>query len=123
MKLVVNVIPLVISVFLTTVIVCFRMVVLRPRPTGGSSRAREGSGSGSGAEHLDEQTREFISSEVMCSILEQTHVIFGSVKEGILELLVEKLSAFRTELAVMMGSRTLTFRKFGACGALDYHGA
>ena len=70
------------------------MVVLRPRPAGGSSGAGEGSGSGSGAEHLDEQTREFFTSEVTRIILEQTPVIFGSIKEGILELMDEKLSTF-----------------------------
>ena len=99
------------------------MVVLRPRPADDSSGVGEGSGSDSGAEQLDEQTREFISSEITCNILDQTLVIFGMIKEGILELLDERLSAFRTKVAAMMGSRTLTFREFRACGAPDYHGA
>ena len=65
--------------------ICFRMVVLRPRPAAGSSDAGEGSGSGSDPEvgQMDEQTREFLSSEVTRIILEQTPVIFGSIKEGI----------------------------------------
>ena len=50
-------------------------------------------------------------------------MIFGLIKEGILELLVERLSSFRTEVVAMTGLRTLTFRDFRACGALDYHGA
>ena len=99
------------------------MVVLRSRPAGGSSGAGEGSGSGSGAEQLDEQTREFFTSEVTRIILEQTPVIFGSIKEGILELMEEKLGTFRAEVAAMMGSRTLTFREFRPCGAPYYHGA
>ena len=87
------------------------MVMLRERPAGGSG-AGEGSGLGSGAEQLEERMRELISAEVAHSMLDQTPVIFGTIKEGILELLDERLSAFRTEVAAMMGSRTLTFREF-----------
>ena len=61
------------------------MVTLREIPVGGSD-AGEGSGSGSGAEQLEERMRELISVEVMRSILDQTPVIFGTVKEGILEI-------------------------------------
>ena len=82
-------------------------MVLRTRPVG-SSGACERSGSGSGAGQLDDQTREFIFSKIMRSILDHTHVIFGTIKEGILELLDERMSAFHTEVAGMMGSRTLT---------------
>ena len=99
------------------------MVDFRPRLAVGSLGAGEGSGSGSGAGQLDEQTREFISSEVTRNILDQTPMIFGSAKEGILEHLDEKLGAFRTEIAAMMGSCTFNFREFRACGAPDYHGA
>ena len=49
-------------------------------------------------------------------------MIFGMIKEGILELLDDGLSAFRNEVAAMIGSHKLTFREFGACGAPDYHG-
>ena len=97
------------------------MVTLRTRPVG-SFGVGEGSGSGLGVRQLDDQTREFISSEITCSILDQTPVIFGTIKEGILELLDERLSAFHTEVAAMMGPHTLTFREFKACGAPDYHG-
>ena len=98
------------------------MVTLRERPVGGSS-AGEGSGLGSGAEQLEERMRELISVEVMRSILDQTPMIFGMVKEGILEILHERLGAFRTEMMALLGVRTLTFREFRACGAPDYHGA
>ena len=67
--------------------------------------------------------REFISTEIICSILDQTPVIFGAVKEGILEILDERLGAFRAEIVAMMGVRTLTFCHFRACRALYYHGA
>ena len=50
-------------------------------------------------------------------------MIFGLIKEGIPELMDERLSTFRAEVAAMMGSRMLTFREFRACGAPDYHGA
>ena len=81
------------------------MVTLRGRPVG-SFGAGEGLCSGFGAEQLDGQIREFISSEVTHCILKQTPVIFGTIKEVILELLDERLSAFRTEVAAMTGSRT-----------------
>ena len=58
--------------------------MLQERPVGGSG-AREGSGSGSGAEQLEERMRELISAEVTRSILDQTPVIFGMVKEGIVD--------------------------------------
>ena len=67
--------------------------------------------------------REFVSAEVTWTILDQTPVIFGTVKEGILESLDERLGAFRTEMMALLGVRTLTFRDFKACGAPYYHGA
>ena len=70
------------------------MVTLRGRPVGDSCTG-EGLGSESGAAQLGEQMREFISAEITRSILDQTPVIFGSVKEGILEILDERLGAFR----------------------------
>ena len=99
------------------------MVVLHLRPAVDSSGAGGGSGSGPEVGQLDEQTREFLSSEITRTILEKTPVIFGSIKEGILDLMEERLSTFRAEVAAMMGSRTLTFREFRACEAPDYHGA
>lgn len=83
----------------------------------------EGSGLSSGPEQLDDQTRDFISSEITCSILEQTHVIFGMVNEGILEILDEQLSAFRAEIMAFVGTHSLTFSEFRVYGAPDYHGA
>ena len=57
------------------------------------------------------------------SILNQTYVIFDSVKEGILEILNERLSAFHAEIMALIATHSLTFRDFQDCGAPDYHGA
>ena len=72
-----------ICILMFVMMLFFRMV-LCTRPIG-SSGIGEGSGSGSGAEQLDDHTREFISSEITCNILDQTLVIFGMIKVGILE--------------------------------------
>ena len=37
-----------------------------------------------------------------------------------MEILDERLGAFRTEMATMMGARTLTFREFRAYGPPNY---
>ena len=50
-------------------------------------------------------------------------MIFGIVKEGIIEILNERLGLIHIEMVAMMGAHTLTFREFRACGASDYHGA
>ena len=97
------------------------MVVLRPRPTDGGSG--EGSGSGSGTEPIEERLREFITSEITRGILESTPIIFGSIKEGIVEMMEDRLRAFRSDLASSQsGSRTLSFKDFRSSGAPDFHG-
>ena len=63
---------------------------------------------------LDDQMWEFISSEITRSILKQNPVIFGTVKEGIMEVLEERLGSFRSGMVAMMGARTLTFLEFRA---------
>ena len=65
---------------------------------------------------------EFISSEITCSMLEQAPVIFGTIKEGIMEVLEGHLGSFRYEMVAMMGARTFTFCEFQACGALKFFG-
>ena len=54
------------------------MVTLQGRPVSGPG-ASEGSVLGFRARQLDYQTREFISSKINRSILEHTHVIFGTI--------------------------------------------
>ena len=98
------------------------MGVLRSRPIDGGSG--EGSGSGSGSEPVDEGLREFIASEITRGILESTPIIFGSIKEGIIELMEYPLRAFRSDMASgQSGSRTLSFKDFWGSGASDFHGA
>lgn len=87
-----------------------------------------GSSSGSGAsdEPIDEQIREFISSKITCNILEQGPVIFGIIKEGILEVLDKRLDScletFDIEMLAVVRDRTLTFWGFCACGAPEFFG-
>ena len=52
-----------------------------------------------GVEPIDERIREFISSEITRGFLEVTPVIFGTIKEGIMELLDERFRAFNVEIA------------------------
>ena len=68
---------------------------------GGGSGS--GSGSGVGIEPMDEQMRDFISSEITRNILEQTPVIIGSVKEGIMKIFDECLGTFRREILAIVG--------------------
>ena len=83
---------------------------------GSESSSSLGSGSGAGTEPINEQMQEFISSEITCSPLEQTPVIFGLVKEEILEILDECLGAFYDEVMAMVRDHILSFCEFRAYG-------
>ena len=48
-------------------------------------------------------------------------MIFGTVREGILEILDERLSAFRAKMVALVGMRSLTFKEFWERGAPYYH--
>ena len=54
-----------------------------------TQRGASGSGSGTGVEPIDARFCEFITSEMTYSIMEATPMIFGTVKERIMELLDE----------------------------------
>ena len=71
---------------------------------------------------LDDQMHEFISSKITRSILEQNHVIYGTIKEGILEVLEEHLDSFHFDMVAMMGACTLTFLEFWACRSPEFIG-
>ena len=73
-----------------------RMVVTRHGAggLGSSSGSGSGSGSGDGTEPIDETLRELIASEVTRVILDATPVIFGIVREGIIEIMEEQLRSF-----------------------------
>ena len=61
-------------------------------------------------------------SEITRGILEETPVISGSIKEGIVELMEDRLRAFRSELASSQsGTHTLSFKDFKGSGASDFH--
>ena len=96
------------------------VMITRHRAGGSGSR----SGSGSGAEPVDEGLREFIAFEITRGFLKVTPVIFGSIKEGIIELMEDRLRAFRSDMASsQLGPRTLSFKDFRGSGALNFHGA
>ena len=59
-------------------------------------------------------------SEITHGILEQTLVMFGTIKEGIVELLDEHLGAFRTEILAIVGACTLTFLEFHVRGDPEF---
>ena len=71
------------------------MVVTRHR-TGGSGF---GSGSGMSTEPIDERLCEFVTSEVTRSILDVTPVMFGSIKDVIIELIEDQLRIYRSDLS------------------------
>ena len=84
----------------------------------GALGVEEGSGLGLGAEQLGEQMREFILADITHNILDQTSVIFGTVKEGILELLDSRLEAFRTEIAARKLGAPMRPNVYGSLGSL-----
>ena len=73
---------------------------------GGSS---SDSGSIAGTKSISEQMHEFILLEITRGILEQTHVIFGLVKEEILEILDERLRTIRADVMAIVVAQTLSF--------------
>ena len=68
-----------------------------------------GSSSGAGTEPTSEHMREFISSEITRGVLVKYHVVFGSVTEGFLDILDERLGTLYAEFMVIGGSLTLSF--------------
>ena len=66
--------------------------------------------------------QEFISLEITRGFVDQTPVIFGTVKERILEILDERFGAFHVEVLAIVRARTLSFSDFCACGAPGFFG-
>ena len=75
-------------------------MVLGTHGGGSGSRSSSGSGSGFGDEPINESTREFVTSKIDRGSLDVTLGMFGTIKEGIMELLDEWLGAFHAEIAV-----------------------
>lgn len=73
-----------------------------------------GSGSGFGlgvdVEAIDERIHEFITPEVTHDILDAAHMMFDTIKYGIMELLDQHLGDFHAEIVNgQLGACTLTF--------------
>lgn len=65
----------------------------------------------------------FFRSEITHANLDATPVGFGTIKEGIMELMDEHLGAYQAEIAVgQLGSRNLSHQEFKARGALNFFG-
>lgn len=53
--------------------------------------------------------REFVSSDITRGVMEHSRMIFGTIKESIMELLDELLGAFRYDMVAMVGADSLNF--------------
>lgn len=85
---------------------------------GGAGGSRSGSGSSSGTEHIYEGLREFIASDIMHGILDVSFVMFGTIKEGIVEMIEECFRAYGVEIFVgHYGAHTLSFKDIRGCRA------
>ena len=62
--------------------------------------------------------REFILSEITRVILEQTHVIFGTIKEGIMEIMQEHLETYLSGIIKLLDERLMGFRAEITAGQL-----
>ena len=72
-----------------------------------------GSGSCSGVKFIDERIQALVMSEIARGNLEETTVIFGTIKEGIMELMDDRLGEFLVEIAAgRVGAQTLFFKEF-----------
>ena len=58
-----------------------------------------GSGFGLGKKLIDDRLHEFIAAEVTRSIVDGTPVVFGTIKEGIIDLIDEWLRSFWAKIA------------------------
>lgn len=77
-----------------------------------------GSGSRSGAKPMDKRIHKYIKSQITRGISDATHVMFGTIKEEIMELLNERLRDFRPKItAGQLGDRTLSHRVSKDCGS------
>ena len=101
----------------------FSMVMTRFGAGGSGSGSGSGVGSGNTTDVIDERLRELIATKVTRGILDTTPVIFGTVKEGIMEIMEERLRSFRAETAAgHIRARTPLFWEFKASGAPKFFG-
>ena len=69
-----------------------------------------GLGSGVNIEPIDEWMWEFILSKIARGILEQTHVIFGTIKEGIMKIIKKCLNAYHDGFMELLDERLGAFQ-------------
>ena len=94
-----------------------RTVVTRHRVGVLGSRSR----SGYDTDPIDERLHELIATEVTRGILDATPVIFGTVKEGMMEIMKERIRSIRVEIASsQVEAPTPLFKEFKACGAPEF---
>ena len=95
------------------------MVVTQHGAGGSGSGSR--SGSGDGTKPIDERLHELIAVDLTRVILDATPVIFGTVKEGMMEIMEERLREFIAEIFVgQVGARTPSLWEFKACRAPEF---
>ena len=81
---------------------------------GGAS----GSGSGVGVKPMDKRVHKFITLKITSSILDATPIMFGTIKEGIVELMDKQLRTLREEISTRQkGAQTPSFQECKACEA------
>ena len=83
------------------------MAITRHGAGGLGSGTGSGSSLGVGSEQVDGRLREFIASEIMRGILEAIPIIYGLIKEGIIELMEDCLRTFRSDLASNQSGSTI----------------
>ena len=86
------------SMYDTDVYVFYFNMAITRHGAGGSGSG-SGAGAGAGSEQVDDGLCKFIASEITRGIFEVTLVIFRSIKEGIIELMKDRLQTFRSDLA------------------------
>lgn len=87
-----------------------RMVMTHHGVRGSGSGSGSKSGSGYATEPIDERLCKLIRTEVTMGVLDTTPVIFGTTKEGMMEIMEELLKSFRSNIATgQVGARTPSF--------------
>ena len=85
------------------------------------SGSRSGSCLGSGVEPMDESLHNLITAKVTRGILDGTVVIFGTIKEGIMDIMEERVRSFQVEIvAGRIGARAPSSKEFKACRAPEF---
>ena len=100
----------------------FQFEVVTRLGTGGfGSGSGSGSASGSGSKMIDGRLHELIAVKVTRGILDLAAMIFGTIKEGIIELKQERFKSFRADIvARQFWTQAPLFQEFKVCGATEF---